>query len=89
MDTASAPRKPADLWRVRILERTEGAGVVLVRGIWDGREVRLLLPDEGGRGGDVKVGGLLGIRAPTWEVEVERVGWVVAPDWRGVDECGG
>lgn len=48
-------------------------------------EIRVLLAGQGGaRGGGLirlKSGSVVGLRAPTWDVDVEGVKWVVGVDW--------
>ncbi|KNG50995.1 hypothetical protein TW65_71824 [Stemphylium lycopersici] len=48
-------------------------------------EMRVLLAGQGGARGSggikVKIGSTVGIRAPTWEVDVRQEKWLVAVDW--------
>lgn len=48
-------------------------------------EMRVLLAGQGGTRGSggvkVKIGGTVGVRAPTWEVDVGQEKWLVAVDW--------
>jgi hypothetical protein len=80
----------ADIWRVRVMESRGHArdGMILVRGSVEGKEVKLLLPSTSKNKtlGHVAQGVLLGIKTPTWEVEVLRQTWVVVVDWRVVKD---
>lgn len=66
--------------KVRVDDVVGGEGPCwLVRGKSSvGEDVRLILAGGGG----VEVGVVVGVRAPTWEVEVEGRRWRVAVDWR-------
>jgi hypothetical protein len=64
-------------------------GFVFVAGVVEVREgegeVRVLLAGQGGARGSggvrIKVGSLVGIRAPVWDVDVRREVWSVGVDW--------
>lgn len=51
----------------------------------DGGEMRILLAGQGGARGTggvkIKVGGVVGIRAPMWDVEVGEEQWAMGVDW--------
>jgi hypothetical protein len=59
-------------------------GVVLVKGVADGRLVKMLLPGAGKSKsvGTVSVGDTVVIKPPTWDVPVEGEMWVTAADWQ-------
>lgn len=48
-------------------------------------EVKVLLAGQGGTrfasGVRIKVGGIIGIRAPTWDVDLGGEKWIVGVDW--------
>lgn len=87
-------------WRLKVLEcvGTVGEGVVLARGqledgTEDGRMIRLVLPGAGKSGramdGGVVVGGVVRVKAPTWDIVLGDEGskdggeqWMVAADWQ-------
>lgn len=66
-------------------EVEDGGVVVRAEGLGDEAETGVLLAGQGGARGSggvrVRVGGVVGIRAPTWSVDVGREKWVVAVDW--------
>lgn len=66
--------------KVRVDDVVGGEGPCwLVQGkCGSGEDVRLLLAGGGG----MKVGVVVGVRAPSWEIEVEGRVWRVAVDWR-------
>jgi hypothetical protein len=81
-----------NLWRVRVLE-SNGAvseSIVLAKGVIEGREVKIILPGAGKSksGVGVAVGDVVGIKPPTWEVVLDGEAWVVAADWRTMNEKG-
>lgn len=49
------------------------------------REMRVLLAGQGGARGaagvKIKIGGIVGLRAPMWDVDVEGEKWLVGVDW--------
>jgi hypothetical protein len=77
---------------VHVLE-SNGAvseSIVLVKGVIEGREVKIILPAAGKSksGVGVAVGDVVGIKPPTWEVVLDGEAWVVAADWRTMKEKG-
>jgi hypothetical protein len=75
-----------DVLRVRVMESRGCArdGVVLVRASVQGKEVKLMLPGagKGKSNASLAVGEIVAVKAPTWDVVVDGVTWVVAADWR-------
>lgn len=72
--------------RVKI-EEIKGDGPFVVKAQKaDGARVDVLLTQRVGTAsstaGDVKVGSVVGIRAPTWQVEIEGRSWTVGVDWK-------
>ncbi|KAK3714505.1 hypothetical protein LTR37_007811 [Vermiconidia calcicola] len=71
--------------RVKV-EECRGDGPFTVRGrSSNGDAVNVLLAGNGGTGVPTKEfsgGSIVGIRAPTWEVELDRKTWTVGVDWR-------
>ncbi|TKA55074.1 hypothetical protein B0A55_13162, partial [Friedmanniomyces simplex] len=65
-------------------EDVQGDGPYLVRGMTgDGETVHVLLAaGHGDRAAAVVAGSVVGLRAPTWEVESEGTVWKVGVDWR-------
>ena len=51
----------------------------------NGAEMRILLAGQGGARGTggvrIRVGGAVGIKQPTWDVEIGEETWVVGVDW--------
>jgi hypothetical protein len=80
-----ARRGAGDPSRVRVMEcrGTTKDGLLLVRGSVEGKEARLILPSAGKNKNASKLvqGDLLGIKAPSWEIELDGSTWVVAADW--------
>ena len=65
-------------------------GVIFLRGSTDGHEVKVILPGAGKSNGieAVKVGELIWVKPPSWEIDVDGTVWVVAVDWHIVGENG-
>jgi len=73
-----------DVVRLRVEEVSGGGGnVVLVRGAGDGRRMMLM---GCGRGGEVRTGVVVGVRAPVWEVEVLGEKWGVGVEWKVIGD---
>ena len=58
-----------------------GVGMVLVLG-WEEEGKRWMLIGKGRGEGEVGVGCVVGIREPTWEIEVEGENWRVGVEWK-------
>lgn len=78
-----------EVWdvKVRVAEFSKdgdvGAGMVLVREKDGGR--RWLIAGKGGGEGSVRVGCMIGVREPTWEVELNGGKWRVGVEWKVLD----
>ncbi|KAF2419602.1 hypothetical protein EJ08DRAFT_42666 [Tothia fuscella] len=79
-------RITGDLMRARVMESrgSTNDGVVLVRGSVEGSEVKLLLPGagKGKNSTGLTAGQIVAVKAPTWDVLIDGVAWIVAADWR-------
>jgi len=71
--------------RMKVEEvKGEGPYVAKARTV-DGQGVQVLLARGGDAarvGASVEVGSVVGIRAPSWEVDVDDASWIVAVDWK-------
>lgn len=66
-----------------------GKGPIMVQGRHlEGEDVRLMLTVGSKKDAvvDVPVGSVVGVRAPTWDVELKGVSWTVAVDWKVVQQ---
>ncbi|KAF2170237.1 hypothetical protein M409DRAFT_19839 [Zasmidium cellare ATCC 36951] len=62
-----------------------GRGPMLVQGRHiDGGDVRLMLVADSKKDAiiDIPVGSTVGVRAPTWDIELEGISWTVGVDWK-------
>jgi hypothetical protein len=79
-------RTGGDISSMRVLESRGCAsdGLILVRGVLESKEVQMVLPSAGKNkiAANFAPGDLLGIKAPSWEIELRGDTWVVAADWR-------
>ncbi len=71
---------------VRVNELSGGinAGLVMAKGHFEGRVLRLLLPTAGVEKtttDSLAQGALLALKAPTWDVEISGEIWTVGVDW--------
>lgn len=74
--------------RVRV-ESVAGKGPLLAQGrSLDGDEVKLLLVVDSKKDSviDVPAGSVVGIRAPTWDMELEGNSWTVGVDWKALQQ---
>lgn len=60
-----------------------GSGMILVRE--RSGDSGWILAGKGRGDGVVEVGSVVGIKEPTWEVEVEREKWRVGVEWKVLD----
>jgi len=79
-------RSDGQVSHVHVMESRGSAkdGMVLVRGFIEGNDIRLILPGAGKskNASVISPGDFVGIKAPTWDVEMEGESWIVAADWR-------
>lgn len=82
---ARARKGSGEVWDFEVRIRDcgfgeEGVGMLLVRERDGGR--KWMLAGRGRGDAEVEVGCLVGIREPTWEIEVEEERWRVAVEWK-------
>jgi len=76
----------ADLLQAIVLESSgpSSTGMVLAKAAAGNRRVRLLLAGSGKiqSASSIKQGDVLAIKAPSWNIELEGVPWMIGIDWR-------